>query len=383
MIDNEDFDPSLRSEVDRMLKEFFSMGASDLHIVAEDYPIFRIKGKLKKQEKWGIMYREKTIKFLNTISSQSISNSVLSGTDTDFSYRPQRDMENWHSARYRVSACMAQERIRIVMRRAPSSPPYIEDLRLPTACTEAIRTIRKGLILITGPTGSGKSSSFAAWIRDLLENGDSEHIITIEDPIEYEFESVERKKGSFITQREKNTDFENFPDAMRTAMRQDPDIIMIGELRDKDTVDLALQAADSGHLVLATLHSNDVAGTVSRLASVYPLSERNIIMRSVLEKLSLVMTQRLESRWDGTGRVGIHEYLIISPAMRAELRELTRDEEISGKMASYVKNGGSSMIDCALNRYMEGVISADTFNSIAASLQDTTRITEEKSNNKK
>ena len=374
MIDNEDFDPSLRSEVDRMLKEFFSMGASDLHIVAEDYPIFRIKGKLKKQEKWGIMYREKTIKFLNTISSQSISNSVLSGTDTDFSYRPQRDTENWHSARYRVSACMAQERIRIVMRRAPSSPPYIEDLRLPTACTEAIRTIRKGLILITGPTGSGKSSSFAAWIRDLLENGDSEHIITIEDPIEYEFESVERKKGSFITQR----DFENLTDAMRTAMRQDPDIIMIGELRDKDTVDLALQAADSGHLVLATLHSNDVAGTVSRLASVYPLSERNIIMRSVLEKLSLVMTQRLESRWDGAGRVGIHEYLIISPAMRAELRELTRDEEISGKMASYVKNGGSSMIDCALNRYREGVISADTFNSIAASLQDPIRVTEEK-----
>lgn len=383
MIDNENFDPSLRSEVDRMLKEFFSMGGSDLHIRTGDYPIFRIKGKLQKQEKWGIMYTDKTNKFLTTIGSQAISNNVASGTDIDFSYRPQRDAENWHSARYRVSACTAQGHIRIVMRRAPSKPPYVEDLLLPKECTEAIRTIRKGLILITGPTGSGKSSSFAAWIRDLLENGDSEHIITIEDPIEYEFDSVEPKKGSFITQREKRTDFENFPDAMKTAMRQDPDIIMIGELRDKDTVDLALQAADSGHLVLATLHSNDVAGTVSRLASVYPLSERNIIMHSVLEKLSLIMTQRLETRWDGNGRVGIHEYLIITPSMRAELRELSRDEEISGKMASYVKNGGSSMIDCALSRYRDGIISADTFNYIAASLQDTIRVKEEKSENKR
>jgi len=365
-----------RADVDLMLKIFAEQGGSDLHIITNRKPIFRIKGRLIEQDGWGTLHKEETDHLIALLSDEATRASVLAGNDVDFGYRPQRDTQNFHAAKYRVNICNELNGTRIVMRRITAIPPKVDNLMLPPACTEAVHTIRRGLILVTGPTGSGKSASFAAWIGDLVEKAENEHILTIEDPIEYEYSHVKALHGTITTQREKGTDFKDFGTAMRSALRQDPDIIMVGELRDKETIDLALQAADSGHLVLATVHSNNVAGTISRLISCYEPTEQEVVADRLLSTVAMIMTQRLEPRKDGKGRLALHEYLVITPAMKDDLRTTKNLKEIYTRMQYFVEYSGQTMLSCAFDRYRKGLISAQTYNKVAASLQSPDRIYE-------
>lgn len=367
---------SSREDLDALLLDFFKQKGSDLHILTNSPPIFRVSGTLKEQDEWAVLRKDDVENLIGLIADEATKTSVISRADHDLSYYPQKDTYNSHPAKYRVNICNELNGVRIVMRRITSVPPRKEDLRLPQPCTDAVFSIRRGLILVTGPTGSGKSATLAAWVRYLKEEAESEHILTIEDPIEYEQKHVTAKRGSIVTQREKLTDFADFDRAMKSALRQDPDIIQVGELRDAETINLAIEAADTGHLVLATIHSNNVAGTVERILSNYPTSEQEVVRGRIISLLAMVMTQRLEKRKSSSQRIGLHEYLVLSPKMREELRGCSSAEKTHQMLQHFVDTQGMSMIRTARNYYTEGLIDAATFNKVAASLQNPLRVCE-------
>ena len=365
-----------REDLDALLLEFFKQKGSDLHILTNSPPIFRISGTLIEQTDWAVLRKEDTETLIGLIADEATKTSVISVSDHDLSYYPQKDTINSHPAKYRVNICNELNGVRIVMRRITSVPPRKEDLRLPPPCTDAVFNIRRGLILVTGPTGSGKSATLAAWVRFLKEEAESEHILTIEDPIEYEQKHVTANRGTIVTQREKGTDFSDFDRAMMSALRQDPDIIQVGELRDAETINLAIEAADTGHLVLATIHTNSVAGTVERILSNYPTSEQEVVRGRVVSLLAMVLTQRLEKRKGSRQRIGLHEYLVLNTEMREALRNCSSAEKTHQMLQHFVDTQGMSMIRTARTYYTQGLIDATTFNKVAASLQHPLRVCE-------
>ncbi len=292
-----------------LLMEVVARRASDLHLSAGAPPTVRVRGRLDRLEDYPQ---------LSSTDTREIVYSILSGDQR------QRLETNWQldfaysipgHARFRVNAYFQRGAIGAAFRLIPFGLTSIDQLGLPAAVHDLTRKPR-GFVLVTGPTGSGKSTSLAAML-DEINSSREEHIMTIEDPIEF----LHAHKRCLVNQRELGSDARSFADALKAALRQDPDVILVGEMRDLETISTALTAAETGHLVFATLHTQDTAQTVDRIIDVFPPEQQGQVRVQLSVALQGIVTQQLLPTADGSGRVAACEVLIPNPAVRNLIRE--------------------------------------------------------------
>src|SRR5436305_4210142 len=332
--------------VDNYLELGQKAGASDVHIGVAAPPIWRVHGTL--QPMWPdapVLTSEQTVALAETFIPEVYKEELNTRGDSDFAY------ENEH-ARYRVSVVRQRLGVEIVFRVINSHVRTMDDLGLPEHL-KLLTRYQNGLILVTGSVGSGKSTTLAALVEQVnMER--REHIITLEDPIEYVFEP----KGCHITQREVHTHTRSFGVALRGALREDPDVIMIGEMRDLETISLAITASETGHLVLGTLHTGTAARTLDRVLDVFPVDQQEQIRIMISESLRGVISQQLIPRADGTGRVLAIETLTNTPAVSHVIRE-ARTFMLPGIIQTGRKQGMQLMDDALIDLHTRGLISAE------------------------
>ncbi len=295
-------------KLDSLIKAMIKHGASDLHIQAGSAPIMRIDGCLKSVEA-PPLEAEVAQALIFSILNEPIRQRLEAGESVDFSYAPGTE------ARFRVNVYRQRGTFGMVMRRLEMRVPTFHELNLPPVLSEVADTER-GLVLVTGTTGSGKSTTLAAMI-DYINSHDSVKIVTMEDPIEYWH--VSRK--SLVAQMELGVDIRSFSEALPKVLRQDPDVILVGELRDVETMKAALTAADTGHLVLSTIHTANASQTVERLISMFPPNEHQLLLQQLAMNLEAVISMRLAARREGGGRVPAVEILRAIPIFRKILLE--------------------------------------------------------------
>ncbi len=294
--------------LDELLKEVVAVDASDLHIKAGNAPMMRVRGDLKRLDRPPLTEDETQKLFLGILNEER-KQKLYSYKELDLSYAVPG------LARFRVNMYWQRGRIGGVFRLIPYRIRTIDELRLPEV-TKSIAMAPRGLVLVTGPTGSGKSTSLAAMINHI--NVESrKHIMTIEDPIEY----VHEDKTSIINQRELGTDTHTFTDALRHVMRQNPDVILVGEMRDLETIQLAITAAETGHLVFSTLHTVDAAQTIDRIVDVFEPDQQAQIRTQLGVTLLAIVSQTLLPTKEGSGRVAAFEVLVATPSIRTLIRE--------------------------------------------------------------
>ncbi len=282
--------------------------ASDLHLSAGMPPMIRVHGEIRRINLPAMEHKD-VHEMVYDIMNDGQRKSYEEDLECDFSF------EVPNLARFRVNAFNTQRGAASVMRTIPSNVLTLEDLNAPKIFAEIAQQPR-GVVLVTGPTGSGKSTTLAAMINDINEN-EHGHILTLEDPIEFVHES----KNSLINQREVGRDTLGFNNALRSALREDPDIILVGEMRDLETIRLAMTAAETGHLVFGTLHTSSAAKTIDRIIDVFPADEKEMMRAMLSESLRAVISQTLCKTKDGAGRVAAHEIMIGTPAIRNLIRE--------------------------------------------------------------
>jgi len=296
------------AKIDDLLRMMHQQNASDLHLTSGSAPYLRIQGGMVK-----LNYRAVSAQvchsFIFEILTEKQQQLFTENWELDLSY-PLEGV-----GRFRVNVFMQRQGIGAVFRLIPENIKTIEELELPEQLIELIN-ISQGLILVTGPTGSGKSTTLASLIHTINVNQRA-HIITIEDPIEF----VHHNQQSLINQREVSSHTQSFHNALRAALREDPDIILVGEMRDLETISLAITAAETGHLVLATLHTNSAIKTVDRIIDVFPEGQQAQIRVMLSESLRGIVAQALLPRIDGHGRVPVVELLINNPAVANLIRE--------------------------------------------------------------
>lgn len=303
-----------------MLKTMVSRRASDIHLEAGAPPMMRIDGRLKPF----------TTKLLGPEETEAIARSLLQPDQWEsFEYRHEMDFAYTIPglARFRCNALRQRGSVGVVMRVVAEAIPSYEALGLPLDVMSVITGQERGLVLVTGPTGSGKSTTMAALIDDLNIHV-AKHIITIEDPIEH----LHRNKKSLVVQREVGIDTDSFNSGLKYAMRQDPDIILIGEMRDRETVEAALTAAQTGHLVFSTLHTSDAVRTINRIFDFFPLHEHRQVRTLLAESLLSILSQRLLPRADGQGRVLALEVLVATPLIREYIKDEEKTSQIKDLM---------------------------------------------------
>jgi len=283
-------------------------GASDLHLKAGCPPGMRVDGQLVPVEGAPPLSTEQVETLVGEVASPAQMAEVKRSGDLEFAYTLAG------VSRYRVSLAVQRGSVGAVLRRVPVEVPDIDRLGLPPAA-KRLALLRRGLVLVTGPTGSGKSTTLAS-IIDFLNRESAGHVLTMEDPIEF----VHRDQKCFVTQREIGTDCGSFGQALRRALRHDPDVIMIGELRDRETISLALTAAETGHLVLATVHTSGAVPTVDRILDAFPDDERSDARGRLAASLQGVLSQTLVSRLGG-GRVAAVEVMVVNEAIRSCIRD--------------------------------------------------------------
>ncbi|MDF1655206.1 MAG: type IV pilus twitching motility protein PilT [Coxiellaceae bacterium] len=293
--------------LDELLKITVERNASDLHLSVGESPVVRIDGTLERLDDPELT-QEQLLGMIEGILNDGQQKVYHDELETDLSY----SIENL--ARFRVNVFHQQRGVAAVFRVIPDEIPTFEALRLPEIL-HSLCALPNGLLLVTGPTGSGKSTTLAAMVDSINEKY-HHHIITIEDPIEFTYHN----KNCLINQREVKKDTLSFNAALRSVLREDPDIILVGELRDLETIRLALTAAETGHLVLATLHTNSAAKTIDRLIDVFPTGEKDMIRAMLSESLRAVIAQTLLKRIGG-GRIAAQEIMICTPAIRNLIRE--------------------------------------------------------------
>src|SRR5574344_504256 len=282
-------------------------GASDLHLSAGMPPLIRVDGEIRRINLPALEHKE-VHKLVYDIMNDKQRRDYEENLETDFSF------EVPGVARFRVNAFNQNRGAGAVFRTIPSKVLTMEDLGLGEVFRK-IADVPRGLVLVTGPTGSGKSTTLAALI-DYLNSNKYQHILTVEDPIEFVHES----KKSLINQREVHRDTLGFNEALRSALREDPDVILVGELRDLETIRLALTAAETGHLVFGTLHTSSAAKTIDRIVDVFPAGEKPMVRSMLSESLRAVISQALLKKVGG-GRVASHEIMVATPAIRNLIRE--------------------------------------------------------------
>jgi twitching motility protein PilT len=298
------------NQIDKLLELTVNSAASDLHISTGYNPCLRIDGSMRFLTDHPVLTSEDVIAFLKEIMPERNREEFEKDWDTDFGY----EIEN--VGRFRVNGFWDNKGPGGVFRAIPSVVPSIEDLGLTfSGVLRELSMLTKGLVIVTGPTGSGKSTTLAALV-DLINRTRSEHIITIEDPIEFSHES----KGCLINQRELHRQTRSYAGALRAALREDPDVVMLGEMRDLETTEIALETAETGHLVLTTLHTNTATSTVDRIIDKFPSGRQNQIRTLLSNTLTAVIAQTLCKRKDG-GRIDAAEILIASSGVRAMIRD--------------------------------------------------------------
>ncbi len=292
-----------------MLDTVVEKKASDLHLIRGVPPTVRIDGELSFLEKKPLTESDLDTYFAEIVQDQEKKERFLKEKELDFAY------EIGRKARLRVNAYYQRDSIAFSIRHLFATIPKLEDLNLPEVLKDLVKK-PNGLILVTGPTGSGKSTTLAAMI-DCINELRSVHVVTIEDPIEY----VYAPKKSIISQREVGGDTRSFSDALRHVLRQDPDVILIGEMRDYETMQAAITAAETGHLVFSTLHTTSAAQTVDRIIDVFPPYQQPQVRSQLATTLQAVITQRLLKRVDVKGRVPVTEVMVVTAAIRNLIRE--------------------------------------------------------------
>ncbi|MEP7010976.1 MAG: type IV pilus twitching motility protein PilT [Acidobacteriota bacterium] len=284
-------------------------GGSDLHMAAGLEPRLRLHGSLQSIEGWPVLDHAALLSLLREIATELQWQSYLDCGDLDFAY----GLEG--IARFRCNFLMQGNGAAAVFRIIPEEIVSLEKLNLPPAI-EALAHLHQGLVLVTGPTGSGKSTTLAG-IIDKINSTYPKHVVTIEDPIEF----VHKNRRCLFSQREVGTDTESFASALRSAIRQDADVVLVGEMRDLETIALAITAAEMGSLVFGTLHTNGAANTIDRLIDAFPADEQAQVRTTLSESLAAVVSQLLLKTADGQGRIAVNEILLKTPGLPNIIRE--------------------------------------------------------------
>ena len=307
-----------------LLLEVVDRRASDLHMAAGAQPMVRVRGRLTQVEGFPVLTTTDTREIVYSILSEAQRQKFENNWQLDFAYQVPG------TARFRVNAYFQRGAVGAAFRLIPFEVVPLETLGLPTVVREFADKPR-GLVLVTGPTGSGKSTTLASLI-DVINTSREEHIMTIEDPIEF----LHHHKKCIVNQRELGADALSFADALKAALRQDPDVILVGEMRDLETISTAITAAETGHLVFATLHTQDTPQTIDRIIDVFPSAQQGQIRAMLSVALQGIMTQTLLPTADGAGRCVAAEILVPTPAVRNLIREAK-----SHQIYSVLQTGGA------------------------------------------
>jgi twitching motility protein PilT len=294
--------------MDRLLQACVSQGSSDIHLVVDRSPVFRIDGQLRSLET-KVLGPDDTVALMKSITPERNQQELQEEGGTDFGFA------FGDAARFRVSIFRQRGNISIVLRLIPTRIMSFEEIGLPKICSALCRRPR-GLFLVTGPTGCGKTTTLATMVNYINENLDR-HIITVEDPIEY----YHTHKKSVVNQREVGVDVPSFAEALRRVLRMDPDVILVGELRDLETIEAAVRAAETGHLVFSTVHTTSAAGTITRIIDVFPINQQEQIRIQLSSNLIAVLSQALCPLATGKGRIAAYEFMVVTPAISNLIRE--------------------------------------------------------------
>lgn len=365
-------------DINQLLKTALSQNASDLHIKVGSPPILRIYGELTPLTSENRISQEDAIKLAFSVMGPGQGEIFKKKNDMDLAYSVPG------LGRFRCNVFIQRGTIGIVFRVIPIRVPTIEELNLPDVLKKVALEPR-GLILVTGTTGSGKSTTLAAMI-DYINSNRTENIVTIEDPIEY----LHRDKRSIVNQREIGSDTESFSKALRAALRQDPDVILVGEMRDFETIQTALTAAETGHLVLSTLHTIDAAETVNRIISVFPPYQHKQVRIQLSSVIKGIISMRLVPRADGKGRVPAVEVLVATATIKdcildPDKTKLIPDVIAQGKIHYGMQTFDQSLLDLyksGLVTYEEAMRRAtnpDDFTLKVKGIQSTSDLTYEES----
>ncbi|MBN2457356.1 MAG: type IV pilus twitching motility protein PilT [Sedimentisphaerales bacterium] len=294
--------------MDRLLHACVSQGASDLHIVTNKPPILRIDGRLRPLET-KVLGPDDTVALMKSVTPERNQQELQEEGGTDFGFA------FGDEGRFRVAVFKQKGNVSIVLRLIPTKIMTFEEIGLPKICSALCRRPR-GLFLVTGPTGCGKTTTLACMLNYINENLDR-HIVTVEDPIEY----YHNHKKSIVNQREVGVDVPSFSEALRRVLRQDPDVILVGELRDLETIEAAIRAAETGHLVFSTVHTTSASGTITRMIDVFPPDQQEQIRVQLSSNLMAVLSQALCPLAAGRGRVAAYEFMVVTPAIANLIRE--------------------------------------------------------------
>ena len=331
--------------IDEVLQLAIELGASDVHFTVGVPPILRVNGRLMATN-YPVLTPEETMAIATAVMTPQQKAVFDEKGENDLSY----SMPN--SARFRVNVFKQRGSAALALRLVGTDIPTPEQLGIPESVVD-LYTRKRGLILVTGPTGSGKSTTLAALIDKINTNRDA-HIITLEDPIEY----MHHHKMSMVNQREVGSDTGNYANALRAALREDPDVILVGEMRDLETISIAITAAETGHLVLSTLHTIGAASTVDRIIDVFPPHEQQQIRIQLASVLEAIISQQLIPTSDGQGRVAAFEVLHAIHAARNLIRE-SKTYQLPNIMQTNRKMGMMTMDDAIVQLYFDGVITRD------------------------
>ena len=332
--------------ITNILEEAVKKGASDIHITVGSHPRVRIDGKLQPLESYPIITPDVSKKLIFEIMKERYRKQLEEDGQVDFSFGIPG------IGRFRVNAFYQRGTVAAVFRSLPAKIPHYKNLGLPSRIIDLCHK-SMGLVLVTGPTGSGKSTTLAAMIDYILENF-PHHVLTIEDPIEYLFK---HKKG-IVNQREIGSDADTFSKALKAALREDPDVIMVGEMRDMETIETALRAAETGHLVFGTLHTNTAISTINRIVDVFPPEKQDQIRIQLSFTLAGVISQRLVPKIGG-GRVLAYELLIPNTAIRNLIRENKLQQVYALMQSGQAQTGMRTMNQSLTDLYKKKLITLE------------------------
>ena len=322
-----------------LLEEMIERDASDLHVTAGEKPKMRIDGEIQSSKLDFVMTPKDTMQLAYSVLTENQKKRFEMEDELDFSFGIQ------NLARFRGNCFKQRGCVSMVIRQIPFSIKTFDDLKLPDVIRKMAERPR-GLVLVTGPTGSGKSTTLAAMI-DKINKERKGHIITVEDPIEF----IHRHQGCIVNQREVGSDTKSFQASLKYALRQDPDVILIGEMRDLDTIQAALPISETGHLAFATLHTNSAAEAINRIIDVFPSHQQSQVRAQLAFVLEGVITQTLLPKMKGRGRAMAAEILVCTPAVRALIRD-DKIHQIYSTMQSGKKFGMQTMNDALYALYM-------------------------------
>ncbi|MHC4989976.1 MAG: type IV pilus twitching motility protein PilT [Planctomycetota bacterium] len=332
-------------QIDRLLDTVIRQNASDLHLCVGRKPALRLNGTLRNLDT-KVLDGDDCVALMKAITPERAQQELQEEGSCDFGFAYGTE------ARFRVAVFRQRGDISIALRLIPNKLLSFEEIGLPPIAKELIRRPR-GLFIVTGPTGSGKTTSLATMIDHINDNLDR-HIVTCEDPIEY----YHYHKKSIVNQRECGVDVPSFSEALRRVLRQDPDVILVGEMRDLETIEAAIRAAETGHLVFATLHTTGASGTINRIIDAFPVNQQAQVRVQLSVSLICVLSQVLLRRIDGGGRVACYEFLVVTPAIANLIRE-NKTFRIDSAIQTGRKFGMQLLDDHLWTLYTQGVIAAD------------------------